>query len=315
MPRGRRSSGAETCSGPEVTVDVPPADEVACSRKRKPNSQVSEVSFFFAMYVGCAAHQPLWYTSDFFVAGEEDKKDPLGGKRLPGTGKRCLACIGWLMWSEQSPEADSSVSKPSKVISRSPAVPFCPLPPMAFAAVRPFTCVSWNVNGLRAVVKKWLPELHHFVERFKPDLLCLQETKLQQTHVADFDMLLPGYVSHWNCSQTKKGYSGTAVFVRQHAPPSTRGKITAFTQSASAPAALSPPPSAVTLPLGVTFGMSNQKYDDEGRCITIEYPHFYVVNLYVPNAGAFWLCQQRVSQELCFHSFLSRQIRARVGAP
>ena len=108
------------------------------------------------------------------------------------------------------------------------------------------TLVSWNVNGLRACVNKgFVPS----IQALDPDILCLQETKLS---AGQLELDLPGYHQYYNYAQ-KKGYSGTAVF--------TRGK-----------------------PLSVRYGMGQEQHDGEGRLITCEYPAFYLVCCYTPNA-------------------------------
>ena len=107
--------------------------------------------------------------------------------------------------------------------------------------------VSWNVNGLRAILKKGFVD---FINRQDPDILCIQETKASADQVElDFPHLPHRY---WNAAQ-KKGYSGTAVF------------------------------SSVN-PLNVTTGIGIENHDSEGRVITLEYPLFYLVNVYTPNA-------------------------------
>ena len=106
--------------------------------------------------------------------------------------------------------------------------------------------ISWNVNGLRAVVGK------NFLEAFSSldaDVFSLQETKLQEGQI---DLQIPGYYSYWNYAE-KKGYSGTAIFTRHK-------------------------------PLGVSYGLGIEEHDKEGRVITLEYEKFYLVNAYVPNS-------------------------------
>lgn len=120
--------------------------------------------------------------------------------------------------------------------------------------------ISWNVNGIRAVHKKglFLP----FIEEHKPDILCLQETKAEQ-HQSVID--LPEYEEYWN-SAVKKGYSGTAIFTKEK-PISVANGI----------------PEAIAK----KFGLTADKYGDpttEGRVISAEYPDFYVVTVYTPNA-------------------------------
>ena len=105
--------------------------------------------------------------------------------------------------------------------------------------------ISWNVNGLRACVGKGFFE---FVAAEQPDMLCLQETKLQPEQAPPVE----GYWDYWN-SADKKGYSGTALF-------------------------------SCTEPLSVTYGLGIDEHDHEGRVITAEYPDFYLVTVYVPNS-------------------------------
>ena len=106
--------------------------------------------------------------------------------------------------------------------------------------------ISWNVNGLRAVVGK------DFGETFKSldaDFFCLQETKMQ---AGQLDLEFDGYTSYWNYAE-KKGYSGTAIYTRHK-------------------------------PLDVTLGIGIDEHDHEGRVITLEMEKFFLVNVYVPNS-------------------------------
>ena len=106
--------------------------------------------------------------------------------------------------------------------------------------------ISWNVNGLRACVGKGFAD---FVAAADPDMLCLQETKLQAGQI---DLDLPGYHQFWNYAD-KKGYSGTAIFTKAQ-------------------------------PIAVTYGLGIDEHDHEGRVITAEYDDFYLVCCYTPNA-------------------------------
>ncbi|MBQ0096678.1 MAG: exodeoxyribonuclease III [Bacteroidales bacterium] len=107
--------------------------------------------------------------------------------------------------------------------------------------------ISWNVNGLRAIVGKG--DLHRFFEEAEADFFCLQETKMQEGQ-GELDFL--GYQSYWNFAQ-KKGYSGTAVYTKHS-------------------------------PLSVTRGIGIERHDTEGRVITLEMPDFYLVCCYTPNS-------------------------------
>ncbi len=106
--------------------------------------------------------------------------------------------------------------------------------------------VSWNVNGLRSVLKKGFLD---FVVSTDADILCLQETRALPEQV---DFVLPGYELHWNPA-VKKGYSGTMI----------ASKIK---------------------PLDISVGMNIEKHDKEGRVITAEYNDFYVISVYTPNS-------------------------------
>lgn len=106
--------------------------------------------------------------------------------------------------------------------------------------------VSWNVNGLRACMGKGFLEIFQTLDA---DFFCLQETKLQPEQIS---LELPGYRMFWHSAE-KKGYSGTAIFTKHE-------------------------------PLSVSFGVGNPELDTEGRMITLEYPSFYLVTCYTPNA-------------------------------
>ena len=106
--------------------------------------------------------------------------------------------------------------------------------------------LSWNVNGLRACVKKGFEDVFHTQDA---DFFCLQETKLQPGQI---ELNLPGYEQFW-CSAEKKGYSGTAIFAKHK-------------------------------PLSVQYNLGVPEHDTEGRVITLEYPDFWLVTVYTPNA-------------------------------
>lgn len=106
--------------------------------------------------------------------------------------------------------------------------------------------ISWNVNGIRACVKKGFLDFFNEVDA---DIFCLQETKLQEGQI---DLQLEGYHQYWNYAE-RKGYSGTALFTKKK-------------------------------PLKVTYGMDIEEHDKEGRIITAEYEDFYFVTIYTPNS-------------------------------
>ena len=112
---------------------------------------------------------------------------------------------------------------------------------------------SWNLNGLRAWVKK--PGVLDFALRDDLDVLCFNETKLQEKDVAGIRKQFTKYdYQYWSCSTAKLGYSGTAVLCKSQ-------------------------------PVSVTYGIGARKHDQEGRCIAVEFDTFYVVATYIPNAG------------------------------
>ena len=106
--------------------------------------------------------------------------------------------------------------------------------------------ISWNVNGLRAVVGKNFSEVF---TQLDADFFCLQETKMQ---AGQLDLNFPGYQSYWNYAE-KKGYSGTAVFTKH-------------------------------TPVNVTYGIGIEEHDQEGRVITLEMEDHFLVCVYTPNS-------------------------------
>lgn len=106
--------------------------------------------------------------------------------------------------------------------------------------------VSWNVNGIRACVKKGFLEYFNEVDA---DIFCIQETKLQENQI---QLDLEGYYQYWNYAE-RKGYSGTAVFSKVE-------------------------------PISVEYGIELEEPDIEGRVISLEYKDFYLVNVYTPNS-------------------------------
>jgi len=110
--------------------------------------------------------------------------------------------------------------------------------------------LSWNVNGYRAVLKKGFGG---FLAAENPDILGLQEVKSCPDQLAPGDTAFPGYNCGWNCAE-RKGYSGVAAFYRKE-------------------------------PLTVTNGFGEKRFDCEGRVIKLEYPEFFLLNVYFPNGG------------------------------
>jgi len=129
--------------------------------------------------------------------------------------------------------------------------------------------LSWNVNGYRAVLKKGFGE---FLVSARPDILGLQEVKASPEQLAPGDTAFPGYKSAWNGAQ-RKGYSGVAAFYRED-------------------------------PVAVVNGLGEERFDREGRVLALEYPGFYLLNVYFPNGGQ---GPERLAYKLAFYeTFLSR---------
>ncbi|MFZ7120621.1 MAG: exodeoxyribonuclease III [Eubacteriaceae bacterium] len=106
--------------------------------------------------------------------------------------------------------------------------------------------ISWNVNGIRACVKKGFIE---FFNESNADIFCIQETKLQEGQI---ELELDGYHQYWNYAE-KKGYSGTAIFSKVE-------------------------------PINVIYGMGIEEHDKEGRIITLEYDNYFIMTVYTPNS-------------------------------
>ena len=106
--------------------------------------------------------------------------------------------------------------------------------------------ISWNVNGLRAVINKGFMD---FFNKIDADIFCFQETKMQE---GQLELELKNYYKYWNYAE-KKGYSGTAIFTKKE-------------------------------PINVTYGLGIEQHDKEGRIITLEFENFYLVNCYTPNS-------------------------------
>lgn len=112
--------------------------------------------------------------------------------------------------------------------------------------------ISWNVNGIRAIVKK---DFLKSIAKMDPDVFCLQETKAQVEDVKTVSALIKGYdFQYVNSSKARKGYSGTAIYSK-------------------------------TEPVNVTYDIGIEDHDQEGRVITAEYQDFFLVTVYVPNSG------------------------------
>ena len=119
----------------------------------------------------------------------------------------------------------------------------------------PFSLYSWNINGIRSVISRG--DLQEFIKQASPDILCLNETKIDQITLNKerIEYLFnKTYLTYWTFSQVKKGYSGVAIFTKYK-------------------------------PVSVSYGVNIKEYDLEGRVITIEYEVIVIIAVYVPNSG------------------------------
>lgn len=117
--------------------------------------------------------------------------------------------------------------------------------------MKPHHLVSWNVNGIRAIIKKGFLES---IKEMNPDVLCLQETKAAEDEALETLAALNGYHVYVNSSKARKGYSGTAILSREE-------------------------------PVSVTYDLGIQEFDQEGRVVTAEFMNYFVVTVYTPNSG------------------------------
>ena len=111
--------------------------------------------------------------------------------------------------------------------------------------------VSWNVNGIRAIMKK---DFFKDLKVLNPDVLCLQEIKAQPEDAQKAFSVIEGYHIYTNSSKARKGYSGTAILSKEK-------------------------------PLNIMFDMGVEEHDQEGRVITAEFPSYFLVTVYTPNSG------------------------------
>ena len=163
--------------------------------------------------------------------------------------------------------------------------------------VTAFKIGSWNVAGLRALLRNHPDALVNLVTQHDLDVLCLQETKLQEVHLDDPKLKLrghllenEGYDAYYSCSTEKKGYSGTAVFIKRRVNGAMKQKTLDTFFGGGAKAAKPKKEQAtgianIVTPVSVSFEMGNVKHDAEGRLIVVDFPTFSLCNVYVPNSG------------------------------
>ncbi len=111
--------------------------------------------------------------------------------------------------------------------------------------------ISFNVNGIRAILKKTFAE---DFDKLDADAFVIEETKLSETEHKDFPFSKEGYTPYWSVSKVKKGYSGVCILTR-------------------------------VKPISVAYGLKDGKYDDEGRIVTLEFNDFFLIGCYSPNSG------------------------------
>lgn len=134
--------------------------------------------------------------------------------------------------------------------------------------------ISWNVNGIRAVIKR--NELQELIKKESPDILCLNETKIDEANLRAErieSLFSKTYLTYWNASKERKGYSGVALFSKYK-------------------------------PISVTYDINIPEHDKEGRVITAEYPLFYLICVYVPNSGKERLRYRTEKWDIDFQSYI-----------
>lgn len=140
-------------------------------------------------------------------------------------------------------------------------------------------CLSWNVNGYRAVLKKGFGD---WFEGLDADCVCLQETKAAPEQVSADEAEPPGYSGHWNASTVKKGYSGVATFCRR-------------------------------APIRVATGIDDERFAGEGRCLLTEFEAFHLLNVYFPNGQ---MSQERLDFKMGYYeAFLAYAQKLRETKP
>ena len=138
--------------------------------------------------------------------------------------------------------------------------------------------ISWNINGVRAAIKKGL---HEFIAFEKPDVLCLQEIKISKQALLQAQISFPGYATYWHPAK-RPGYSGTATLIKNEIVAS--GKVQ-----------------------GEIGSLGNEIFDNEGRVQVIEFSYFYLFNCYYPNANALL---SRLDYKLAFNEALLKRAKA-----
>lgn len=134
---------------------------------------------------------------------------------------------------------------------------------------------SWNVNGIRAAAQKGFTE---WVETAQPDILCLQEVKATEDQIGEDIKNIPGYHTFFHCAE-RKGYSGTAVYYKEE-------------------------------PLSITTGLSDDRFNHEGRTIIMEYPAFTLFNIYFPNGQK---DEERLQFKMDFYDCFLKDVNALVA--
>ncbi|MCX6795249.1 MAG: exodeoxyribonuclease III [Candidatus Falkowbacteria bacterium] len=134
--------------------------------------------------------------------------------------------------------------------------------------------ISWNINGIRAVLKKGFTD---FIRDASPDILCLQEIKISRSTQEESIFDFAGYREYWN-SAVRPGYSGTAVLIHED----------------------------FAIPISIRNGFGEKKFDDEGRTQILEFADFYLVNCYFPNANHEL---SRLDYKMAYNDYLQKNLK------
>jgi len=195
-----------------------------------------------------------------------------------------------------------------------------------------FKILSWNVNGLRALLKNHPDALPSLAENH--DVVCLQETKLQEIHVTDPKLKIEevllgeGFDSHYHCSTVKKGYSGTAVFVKQRSSENhpgnnkrqssladffnnktqTKGKNEEIIGNVKDKESIGGIDVSNLIPINVSYKIGNEEHDNEGRMISVDFPLFSITYVSFTFLNVQFLSRVLILKFHLFPSFETRRV-------
>ncbi|GFR40988.1 hypothetical protein Agub_g1653 [Astrephomene gubernaculifera] len=209
------------------------------------------------------------------AGGEAGEQQPQGGADAAAAAAEAAPA------AKAKPQARGKKGQQAEPLPQYTAALRKPPPPAGAPVVK---LLSWNVAGLRGLLKKQPDALSQLVAREGADVVCLQEHKLQGGHTDDMETALglKGWSHYWACSTTKLGYSGVSIHTRQ--PPLSVTVGFGGRPAPGSPAAAAARASA-TAAAEAGAEEPDPEHEGEGRVLTAELPQAYVVSVYVPNSG------------------------------